>query len=100
MDKNGDDIKCLALDEGDAVWKRFVVPYLESQSNKSGTIISYLTSYEKFLNYVTNPRYNRSGPPLYQSYIDTFVSIKPEIKGWRSTVDAETQAEQNDKWLD
>ena len=100
IDKNGDDINCLALDEGDSVWKRFVVPCLESQSKKSGTIISYLTSYEKFLKYVTNPRYNRSGPPLHQSYIDTFVAILPEIKGWRSTVDAETQAEQNDRWLD
>ena len=97
IDKNGDDINCLALDEGDSVWKRFVVPCLESQSKKSGTIISYLTSYEKFLKYVTNPRYNRSGPPLHQSYIDTFVAILPEIKGWRSTVDAETQAEQNDR---
>ena len=40
IDKNGDDIKCLALDEGDAVWKRFVVPSLENQTKKSGTIIS------------------------------------------------------------
>ena len=28
---------------------------------KSGMIVSYLTSYEKFLHYVTNPRYIRSG---------------------------------------
>lgn len=98
-DKNGNDIKCLALDEGDAAWKRFVVPSLESHCKKSGTIISYLMSYKKFLNYITNPRCNRSGPPLYQSYIDTIVAILPEIKGWWSTVDSETQAEQNDRWL-
>ena len=54
-------------------------------------------------NYMTSPfsrAFNRSGHPLHQSYIDTFVAILPEIKGWRSTVDAETQAEQNDRWLD
>ena len=86
IDKNGDDINCLALDQGDAVWKGFMVPSLESQGKKSGTIISYLTNYEKFLNYFTNPRYNKTGPPLYQSYIDTFVAILPQIKGWRSNL--------------
>lgn len=100
IDSKGDDIKCLANDEGDAVWKRFVVPSLESQSKKSGTIISYLTSFEMFLKYVTNPRYNRSGPPLYQAYIDTLVAVLPEIKGWRSTVDSQSQAEKNQRWLD
>lgn len=55
IDSKGDDITCLAKDEGDAVWKRFVVPVLENQTKKSGTVISYLTSFEKFLNYVTNP---------------------------------------------
>lgn len=96
----GDDINCLAKDEGDAVWKRFVVPVLENQTKKSGTVISYLTSFEKFLNYVTNPRFNKSGPPLHQDYKDTFAAILPEIKGWRSTVDLETQADQNQRWLD
>ena len=100
IDNKGNDITCLGDDEGDAVWKRFVVPSLETHSKKSGTVISYLTSFEKFLTYVTNPRYNRFGPPLHQSYKDTFLAILPEIKGWRSTVDAETQADQNQRWLD
>lgn len=63
-------------------------------------MISYLTSFEKFLNYVTNPRYNRSGPPIDANYIDIFIQVLPEIKGWRSTVDAGTQADQNQRWLD
>ena len=100
IDSKGDDILCLAGDEGDAVWKRFVVPVLENQTKKSGTIISYLTSFEKFLRYVTNPRFNKDAPPLYKDYKDLFVAILPEIKGWRSTVDAETQADQNQRWLD
>lgn len=100
IDPKGNDITCLANDEGDAVWKRFAVPNLESQSKKSGTVISYLTGFEKFLTYATNPRFNRSGPPLYQGYIDTFVAILPEMKGWQSTVDSETQEAQNQRYLD
>jgi len=90
----------LAKDEGDVVWKRFVVPVLENQTKKSGTVISYLTSFEKFLTYVTNSRLNKAAPPLYQDYKDTIAAILPEIKGWRSTVDSETQADQNQRWLD
>lgn len=54
-DSEGDDITCLAKNEEDAVWKHFVVPVLENQTKKGGTVISYLTSFEKFLTYVTNP---------------------------------------------
>lgn len=100
IDSKGDDITCLAENEGDAVWKQFVVPVLEKQTKKGGTVISYLTSFEKFLTFVTNPRYNKSGPPLSEEYMDTFVAILPEIKGWRSTVDSQTQADQNQRWLD
>lgn len=88
-DKNGNDIKCLVLDEGDVVWKRFVVLLLESYCKKSGTIIFYLMSYEKFLNYIINLRYNRLGFFFYQFYIDIIVVILLEIKGWRFIVDSE-----------
>ena len=100
LDPKGDDISCLAQDEGDAVWKRWVKPTLNSGSKKAGTVISYLTTFEKFLSFVTNARYNRSGPPLHPSYIDTFRQVLPEIKGWRSTVDRQTQAEQNQRFMD
>ena len=75
-------------------------PTLNSGSKKEGTVISYLTTFEKFLSYVTNPRYNRSGPPLHPSYIDTFRQVLPKIKGWGSTVDSQTQAEQNQCFMD
>ena len=100
IDPKGDDITFLAEDEGDAVWKRWVKPTLNSGSKKAGTVISYLTTYEKFLSYVTNTRYNRSGPPLHQNYLEVFKQVFPEIKGWRSTVDSQTQAEQNQHFMD
>ena len=55
IDPGGDDITCLAEDKGDAVWQRWVRPTLNSKSKNPGTIISYLTSFEKFLKFVTNP---------------------------------------------
>lgn len=100
IDPKDDNITCLAQDEGDAVWKRWVKPTLNSGSKKAGTVISYLTIFEKFLTYVTNPRYNRSGPALHPDFIDIFRQVLPEIKGWRSTVDSHTQAEQNQRFMD
>ena len=60
LDPKGKDITCLALDEGSAVWKRWVKPTLSRGSKKAATVISYLTSLGKFLTYVTDPCYNRS----------------------------------------
>ena len=100
LDPKGNDISCLAQDEGDAVWKRWVKPTLNSGSKKAGTVISYLTTFEKFLAYDTNPCYNHSGPPPHPNYIDIFKQVLPEIKGWQSTVDSQTQAEQNQQFMD
>ena len=99
LDPKGDDISCLAQNEGDAVWKRWVKPTLNSES-KAGTVISYMTMFEKILSFVTNPCYNHCGPPLHPSYIDTCREVLPEINGWRSTVDSHTQAEQNQRFMD
>jgi len=84
LDPKGKDITCLALDEGDAVWKRWVDPTLSSGSRKAGTVISYLTSFEKYLAYVTNQRYNRSGPPIDAKYIDIFKQVLPVYGGRRN----------------
>lgn len=58
LEPNGDDITCLANDSGDAVWKQWVHPHLEAQSKAPGTLISYLTSLEKFLKFVTSSKYD------------------------------------------
>lgn len=60
LDPKGKDITCLALDDGNAVWKRWVKPTHSRGSKKAATVISYLTSLREFLTYVTNPCYNRS----------------------------------------
>ncbi|KAJ7381235.1 hypothetical protein OS493_001351 [Desmophyllum pertusum] len=54
VDPAGDDILCLLDHQGDAVWKMWVKPNLDAKTKKPGTIISYLTSYEKFLSFVNN----------------------------------------------
>lgn len=100
IDPNGDDITCLTEDQGDAVWKRWVRPMLDGKNKKPGTVVSYLTSYEKFLTYVTNERYSRFGPPLHEDFKKVFTIVLSEIKGWRSTVDSQTQDVQNQRYLD
>ena len=100
INPKGDNITCLAQDEADAVWKRWVKPNLNSGSKETGTVLSYLTTFEKLLSYVTNNRYNRSGPLLHQNYIHIFKQVLPEIKGLPSPVDSQTQAEQNQRFID
>ena len=100
LDPGGDDITCLVEQEGDAVWKQRVRPMLGQKLKKPSTVISYLTSYEKFLRYITNPRYSRFGPPLHADYQELFQIVLSEIKGWRSTVDSQTQDIQNQRFLD
>ncbi|KAJ7375854.1 hypothetical protein OS493_038384 [Desmophyllum pertusum] len=96
----GDDITCLAEDAGDAVWLRWVQPMLDSQGKKPGTIVSYLTSYEMFLRFVNNPRYSTFGAPLNEDLRLILKELQPEIKGWRATIDAQTQDIQNQRYVD
>ena len=100
VEPGGDDITCLTKYEGDAVWQCWVKPMLEENKTKPGTIISYLTSYEKFLKFMTNPRYSRFGPPLSHDHRELLALLLPDVKGWRSTVDGQTQDVQNQRYLD
>lgn len=72
---------------------------LDGKLKKPGTIISYLTSFEKFLLFITNPRYSRFGAPLHPSYQEVFLMVLPEIKGWHSTVDVQMQDVQDQRYL-
>ena len=54
IDKNGDDITPLAGQGGDIVWLNWVKPAMDNHLKAPGTIISYLTSFEKFLTFVTS----------------------------------------------
>lgn len=53
IDLDGQDITVLAGDSGDAVWLKCVHPHLENKTKAPSTIISYLTSLEKFFKFVT-----------------------------------------------
>lgn len=100
IDPKGDDILCLLDDEGDAVWKLWVKPHLTNGTKKPGTIISYLTSYEKFLNFVTHERFNKTAPPVHPDYMKRFATLQKDIKGWRSTVDGQTHHVKNKRMVD
>ena len=76
LDPKGDNISYLAQDERDAVWKKWVKPTLNSGSKKAGTVISYLTTFEKFLPHVTNPRYNHFIPIILASSDKSFLKSK------------------------
>ena len=92
LDPAGKDITVLAEDDGDAVWLKWVHPHLTDHTKAPGTIILYLTSFEKFLKFVTSKKYNRKEmPPLHGNYEDIFRETIPALKGWRATVDNETQ---------
>ena len=93
LDPNGDDITILGSDFGDIVWKQWVVhPHLENNTKAPGTLTSYLTSLEKFFVFVTSNRYHKKDmPPLHGDYLDIFRETISALKGWRATVDNETQ---------
>ncbi|KAL9977966.1 hypothetical protein ACROYT_G015435 [Oculina patagonica] len=100
VDPGGDDILCLLKDGGDIVWKAWVKPNLESHEYKPGTIISYLTSYEKFLIFVTHQRFNKEAPPLHADNSKLFDIIKNDLKGWRSTVDSKSHEHKNKRFVE
>ena len=95
LDPKGEDTTVLANKDGDIIWTQWVHPHLSQETKASGTLISYLTSLEKFLIFVTSKKSNRdSMPPLHESYREAFKELIPLLKGWRSTIDSETQATQ------
>lgn len=100
IDPDGDDILCLLKDVGDCVWMRWVKPNLESKKYKAGTIISYLTSFEKFLTFITHKRFNKTAPPLHADDIAFFETVKEDLRGWRSTMDGQSHTEKNQRFVD
>lgn len=94
IDPKGDDILYLLDYKGDAVWKLWVKPNLVQKKKKPGTIISYLTSYEKFLTFVTHKRFSAAAPAIDPANIKDFDTVKADLKGWRSTVDSQSYDEE------
>ena len=101
LDKDGDDIMVLGEEQGHAVWSRWVDPQLQSGKKAPGTIISYLTSLEKFLRFITSRLYDfKSMLRLHPNYRVLFKDLIPSLKGWRATVDASTQDRQVRRYID
>jgi len=100
IDPEGDDILCLLDHEGDAVWRLWVKPHLSAGTKKPGTLISYLTSYKKFLRFVTHERFNKKAPALHPSHIDDFATVLKDLRGWRSTVDSKSYHVKNKRVID
>ena len=85
VDPEGDDIMCLLDNERDAVWKLWVKPHFEAKTKKPRTIIPYLTSFQKFLEFVTRDCFNKTAPK--------------DIKCWRSTVDSQSYDVKNNQMV-
>ena len=99
IDPKGNEILCLLDHEGDAVWKLWVKPNVLEKKKKPGTIISYLTSYEKFPTFVTHKRFSAAAPAIHPDYIKDFGTVKADLKGWRSTVDSQSYEVRNKRFV-
>ena len=92
LDPNGKDITILGEEFGDIVWNKWVSPHLSEGTKAPGTLASYLTSLEKFFVFVTSDKYKRKEmPPLHGNDFDVFKGTINALKGWRATIDNETQ---------
>lgn len=97
--KPGGENIMLANDKGEEAWRKFLRPILDSGSKKSGTIISYLGSYEKFLKFI-NSQYTDDMPPLDQAVKDLLKLSEGQKGGWRSLVYNATHIEGFKQYLD
>ena len=100
IDPHGNDILCLLDHKGDAVWKLWLKPNLMEKKKKPGKINSYLTSYEKFLTFVTHKQFTSAAPAIHPDYIKDFETVKADLKGWRSTVDSQSYDARNKRFVD
>ena len=81
------------------MWHCWVKPHLQNNTRKLGTLISYLTSYEKFLTFVTHEHFNKAAPPLHPNYTQTFQNALKDLKGWRSCVDSQSSHISNQRFV-
>ena len=99
LDSGGGDINILSEDEGYIVWTDWADPKMEELS--SGTIRSYLGTYQMFLSYVTMERVRSGQVPDLPSDVLLILRVTiPKLKGWRKTIDLEMRPQRNQKRLD
>ena len=87
LQPRGPDIDILSEDEGYIIWTHWIDPNTENL--RSGTIRSYLGSYQAFLDFVTMERMWKGMVP----------EVMKRVKGWRKTVDLDTRPQQTQRLL-
>lgn len=88
----------MAEEEGNKVWLDWVVPDLKTK--KPGTLKSYLTSLQLFLEYVS-----KKGKRLYLPELDPDVKrvlfdFSVDLKKWRRCITKETSSQKWDRYMD
>ena len=102
IDPRGKDIEKIAADEGKAVWDLWVAPRLsDEKSIKALTLVSYMGSLKKFLNFViqSQKRLTTSVPRVKTGTVAIFEDIVEKTKGWRSTIMKGSAVERNEHYL-
>ena len=101
LDPKGKTIEILAEDDGDVVWTKWVEPSLEKADKAPGTLISYLTSLQKFYRFLTSRKHMlKSMPALDPSHEKTYGQVLTALKGWRANINSRTQDRQAERYLD
>ena len=57
-------------------------------------------SYEKFLTFITQERFNKAAPPLHPNHAQTFQNVMKDLKVWRSCVDSQSSHVTNQHFVD
>ena len=96
-DAHGDDIVFLA-EEGSRAWVDWVI--LSLRKKKPGTLKSYLTSFEIFLEYVTKKGKRSHLPQLDVEVSNQLFDLCNTLKKWRRCITKETASHKWDRYLD
>ena len=97
-DPREDDIVFLAEEEGNIAWVDWVIPNLTKR--KPGTLKSYLTSFEIFLDFVTKKGKRPHLPPLDVDVSNQLFDLCNSLKKWRRCITKETSSLKWDRYLD
>ena len=97
-DPHGNDIVFLAEEEGNRAWVDWVIPNLKKK--KPGTLKSYLTSFEIFLEYVAKKGKRSYLPPLDDDVRNQLCDLCSSLKKWRRCITKETSSAKWDRYLD
>ena len=88
----------LAEEEGSRAWVDWVI--LNLRKKKPGTLKSYLTSFEIFLEYVTKKGKRSHLPQLDVEVSNQLFDLCNTLKKWRRCITKETASHKWDRYLD